>query len=296
MNHLRCIFVGFVLSGLTSQVLAVEQTVNFSTAVNGGHLKANNQPLGSDTFIELGAFTPGFAPTSLNRASWKQNWNPLARRAYNAQTQYFSGSANITTNTTPYTTTNKAWVWVFDRSGNWALYSDNSWTWPDTSGTALPLDCNPGSANIVVAGQVNATNPRIVCELVTDAPSPGVTYTQWADLVLPEGSRGQTTDYDGDGQNNFIEYAFGTDASNRNSFFTDVRNRDYSGQSYLSAKVLKGWATGLTYTVQWSDNLSNWYTTGLTTVSDTATLLEVRDTNPIGTETKRFMRVMVSSP
>lgn len=296
MNRFRNILYGFVLAALTSQATAVTQTVNFFS-FGGGHFKAGGvDPLGHETFIELGAFNEGFEPTFANRGDWKANWHTAKRIAYNVQEQNFDGILNIDDNNAPFTTSNKVWVWVFDRSGNWALYSNAGWFWPDTSGPGFPLECTLAAANIQIVGTTSASNPKLICQLVTDAPSPAVTYTQWADLLLPEGSRGKTTDYDGDGQNNLTEYALGSDATDRSSVSAVVQVRSYSSQNYLSAKISKGSATGITYTVQWSDNLSNWYDTGLTTVADTATLLEVRDPNPIGTATKRFMRVLIESP
>jgi hypothetical protein len=272
-------------------------TVQYVCTPAGGHLKANGQPLGAGTFVEVGAFNVGFDPTPANRASWKTNWNAIQRVVYDVPTQYFDGTVNLTNNNPPFTTSNKVWIWIFDLSGNWALFSNTSWTWPSTAGGGgFPLTCSPDGANITRAGTVSATNPEIICQLVTDAPPPGVTYTDWAAALLPLGAQGKTTDHDGDGQNNLMEYAFGTNPASAGSFSTVVKVKNYSGQDHLAAEIQKYFAVDVTYTVQWSDNLSNWYTTGLTTVENTTARLEVRDTNPLGTNAKRFMRVLVSSP
>lgn len=286
------------LSAIASQAMAATATVQYLCTPGGGHRKANAQPLGADTFVEVGAFTVGFDPTPANRPLWKQNWHALQRVMYDPLTQYFDGSANLTNNNTPFTTTNKVWIWIFDLSGNWALFSNTGWTWPSTVGPGgPPLDpLTPATANITRAGSVSASNPEIVCELVTNAPPPGVTYTQWADLTLPNGSRGKTTDYDGDGQNNLLEYAFGTNPASAGSVSAVVKVKNYSGSNHLAAEIQKYWAMDVTYTVQWSDNLSDWFATGLITVENTTARLEVRDTNPLGTNAKRFLRVLVSSP
>ena len=298
MKRICTFLVGLIYAVLCSQAWAATATVQYLCTPAGGHLKANGQPLGASTFVEVGAFTVGFDPTFANRASWKANWTALQRVMYNPQTQYFDGSANFTSNDPPFTTSNKVWIWIFDLSGNWALYSNTNWTWPSTVGPGgPPLDpFTPGTANITRAGTVSATNPEIVCQLVTDAPPPAVTYTDWANALLPSGARGKTTDHDLDGQNNLMEYAFGTNPANAGSFSSVVKVKNYSGQNHLAAEIQKYWAVNVTYTVQWSDNLGNWYTTGLTTVENTMARLEVRDTNPIGADAKRFMRVLVSSP
>ena len=75
-----------------------------------------------------------------------------------------------------------------------------------------------------------------------------------------------------------------------------VKVKNYSGSNHLAAEIQNYWAIDVTYTVQWSDNLSQWFTTGLTTVENTTARLEVKDTNPLGTNAKRFLRVLVSSP
>jgi hypothetical protein len=286
------------LALLSSQAWAGTQTVQYLCTPAGGHLKANGQPLGAGTFVEVGAFNVGFDPTSANRASWKANWTALQRVTYNAQTQYFDGSADLTSNAAPFTTTNKVWFWIFDLSGNWALYSNTNWTWPNTVGPGGPplTPFTPDTANIVRAGSVSTSNPEIVCQLVTDAPPPGVTYAVWAGALLPTGAQGKTTDHDGDGQNNLMEYAFGTNPASAGSFSSVVKVKNYSGQNHLAAEIQKYFAVDITYTVQWSDNLSDWFTSGLTTVQNTTARLEVRDANPIGANARRFLRVLVSSP
>lgn len=181
--------------------------------------------------------------------------------------------------------------------GNWALYSNTNWKWPSTSEPAgFPTSLTPGTANITRAGAVSATNPEIVCELVTDAPPPAVTYMQWADLTLPVGARDKTTDHDKDGQNNLVEYAFGTNPANAGSFSRAVKVKNYAGQNYLAVEFQKYWAVDVTYTVQWSENLQDWFTNNLTTIENTTARLEVRDANPLGAQTKRFLRVLISSP
>lgn len=284
-----------LLVGVRSSYAATA-TINYQSVNGAGHLQSDLSPLGTYTFVELGAFTPGFEPTSLNRSSWLANWTPLHRVVYNATLRNFSGTANIESNTSPFTTTNKVWVWVYNRNGQWCLFSRTSWLWPNTSGPSpFPLSCNPAQANIVVAGSVSSSSPVMICQQVTDANGPTLSYTQWADFVLAEGQRGRTTDTDGDGQSNWYEYAFGSDPNNRLDVSTVVSISPYSGQPHLNAKIRRGWVTGVNYSVQWSDNLTSWNTTGLTTIVNGPTLWEVRDSNPVGFFGRRFMRVHITS-
>lgn len=286
------------LAAIASQAMAATATVNYVCTAGGGHRKANAQPLGADAFVELGAFDVGFDPTPANRSQWKDHWHAMHRVMYDPQFQLFSGAANFTSNAAPFTTTNKVWVWIFDLSGNWTLFSNTGWTWPSTAGPGgPPLTCSPDTANITRAGTVSASNPEIVCELVTNAPPPGITYTDWANALLVEPApQGKTADPDGDGQNNLMEYAFGTNPMSATSVSSVVKVKNYSGSNHLAAEIQKYWAMDVTYIVQWSDNLSDWFATGLITVENTTARLEVRDTNPLGTNAKRFLRVLVSSP
>jgi hypothetical protein len=297
VKPLISLLIGLVIAALCSQAMAAPATVNFFCTVAGGHRKANAQPLGADAFVEVGAFIDNFDPTPANRPLWRDKWRSLQRVMYDPQTQFFSGAASYTSNVAPFTTNNKVWIWIFDLSGNWALYSNTGWTWPTTVGPGgLPLDCSPDTANITRAGTVSVSNPEIVCSLVTDAPPPGVTYEKWAELTLPIGARGKTTDHDQDGQNNLVEYAFGTNPANAGSFSSPGKVKNYGGQNCLAVEFQKYWALDVTYTVQWSENLQDWFTSNLTTIENTTARLEVRDANPLGSQTKRFLRVHISSP
>jgi hypothetical protein len=280
----------------TGMAAAFTQTVNFSS-IGGGHRKANLQPLGADCMVEIGAFTVGFNPANQPRDTWQANWHPLKRVQYDAQSLEFDGVANYDSNAAPYTTSNRIWVWIYDRSGNWCVYGNTAWFWPNTSfPSGPPLECAPEYANVSLAGSTGTSSPWITCELVTDASSPRVTFPQWAELTLPVGFRTKGGDYDNDGQNNLMEYALGSDPKNAGSFSTTVIVKDYSGSRYLAALVNKGWTTGVTYTVQWSGTLSGWNTSGLTTVVNNAVSLEMRDAAIVGTDPRRFLRVHILCP
>lgn len=282
---------------LVTGLASATSTSIYFTSTGGGHRKANLQPLGADCVVEMGAFSVGFNPAVEPRSAWKANWHPLKRVLYDAQSLEFDAEAVFDSNASPFTTSNKIWVWVYDRSGNWCVYGNTSWTWPDLSfPVVFPLYCPPEEANITLAGSTNSSSPWITCELVTDAASPSVTFPQWAELTLPDGFRTKGGDYDNDGQSNLMEYALGSSPDDAKSFSTTVIVKDYSGQPYLAALVNKGWTSGVTYTVQWSGTLSGWNTSGLTTVVNNAVSLEVRDAAVVGTDPRRFLRVSILCP
>lgn len=296
MGILR-ILLGLVM--LQGWAWATGVTLNFTNSGAQNNLKSDLTPLGADTFVEIGAFTPGFTPTALNRASWAVNWTALKRVRFDAVFGFFDGAANLLNNNSPFLTTNNVWVWVYDGSGQWCVYGRDTWKWPDANSFFPPtgIGYTPSQANIAVAGSVSSTTPRLVCEQVTDAASPSVSYADWATLWgLPAGSAGKAQDADKDGRSNLYEYALGGLPLDARQDSSVVSILPYSGQPHLAAKISRGWVTGVTYTVQWSENLTNWFTTGLTTVANTPPLLEVRDADPVGTADRRFLRVLVSSP
>lgn len=271
--------------------------VTFFTVSGAQHWKHNNQPLERDTFVELGAFAENFTPTSANRSLWRANWTGIKRVAYDASARFFSDTVTLSNNNAPFTTGNRIWLWIFDRSGQWCLMGNPDWLWPLVSigPPALPLEVSPTLANVVLAGTVS-TSPLVKCELVTDDAGPTVTYEEEAALLLPADVRGPHQDADGDGQSNWYEYAFGSNPVDRNSTSQVVAVRSYSGQSYLSAKINRGWSSGVDFQVQWSEDLRTWQSTGMTPVVSSLRLLEVRDAAPIGANAKRFMRVRITSP
>lgn len=286
----------FLLACLQLAGGAWGNAVNFFTASGASHVKNNNQPLGKDTYIELGAFAENFTPTTANRSQWRANWTGIKRVAYNATTSFFDDSVTLTNNNAPFTTTNRVWLWIFDRSGQWCLMGNSNWRWPLSIGPpGLPLDVSPGLSNEVLAGTVS-TSALVKCELVTDDAGPTVTYEEEAALLLPADVRGPHQDADGDGQSNWYEYAFGSNPVDRNSTSQVVAVRNDSGQSYLTAKINRGWTSGVNFQVQWSEDLRTWQSTGMTSVVSSLRLLEVRDSAPIGANAKRFMRVRITSP
>jgi hypothetical protein len=286
----------FLLACLQLAGGAWGNAVNFFTANGASHVKNNNQPLGKETYIELGAFAENFTPTTANRSQWRANWTGIKRVAYDATTSFFSETVTLTNNNAPFTTTNRVWLWIFDRSGQWCLMGNSNWRWPLSIGPpGLPLDVSPGLSNEVLAGTVS-TSPLVKCELVTDDAGPTVTYEEEAALLLPADVRGPHQDADGDGQSNWYEYAFGSNPVDRNSTSQVVAVRNDLGQSYLTAKINRGWTSGVNFQVQWSEDLRTWQSTGMTSVVSSLRLLEVRDSAPIGANAKRFIRVRITSP
>ena len=107
----------------------------------------------------------------------------------------------------------------------------------------------------------------------------------------------QAYDADNDGQANLLEYAFGTAPLTSGSSPLVYDTATVSTEKYLRLSVPKNAAaTDVTFSVEATSDVSNsasWSSTGLVTEQDTATRLIVRDSQPMSSAGRRFMRVKV---
>ncbi len=118
--------------------------------------------------------------------------------------------------------------------------------------------------------------------------------------TLNAGTSANDADPDGDGLRNLLEYALGANPTNTTSgvqpsyLFTTA-----SGLTYLALDVTRAAiAPDVSYIVEVSPDLAQWfsgpaYTTELT---NTSTLLRVRDNTPISAAPQRFMRLKITQP
>jgi lysophospholipase L1-like esterase len=106
-------------------------------------------------------------------------------------------------------------------------------------------------------------------------------------------------DFDLDGLSNLLEFATGNDPKQSSQMpGTLSLNGDTIEFVYTRAKAAIN--DGLTFNVEWSDDLTspNWNTVGVSEVivSEDSTLQQVKATIPVGTSTRRFVRLKVNRP
>lgn len=106
---------------------------------------------------------------------------------------------------------------------------------------------------------------------------------------------------DNDSQNNFAEYAFGSDPQNSNSLpatahsFTEIDSEQFFTLDFMMPRV----ADGIEYTVQASNDLSNWDNLNMdlltvpsnVTETDELTSVAVRYDSPLSSTNQTFLRV-----
>ncbi len=111
---------------------------------------------------------------------------------------------------------------------------------------------------------------------------------------------GNLADPDGDGLDNLLEYALGTNplASNASGIAQD--RETIGGNTYLRLTVMKNQAaTDVTYNVETTGDLMTpgaWSSASTVVEVNSPTMLQVRDSVAIGAATKRFIHLRVSVP
>jgi hypothetical protein len=124
-------------------------------------------------------------------------------------------------------------------------------------------------------------------------------FSQWqATSFTGNSDPAAAADPDNDGLPNLLEYAIGTSGSSGNTNPITHATVPVSSEQYLSITVPKNpAATDVTYTVEATGDLANplsWSSVGLVTITNTSTILQVRDNVPISSGQRRFMRVRVT--
>jgi hypothetical protein len=126
-------------------------------------------------------------------------------------------------------------------------------------------------------------------------------FAQWLDQnsvgdenqMLAEAS----LDADGDGLMNLLEYAVGTNGTVSNVDPQVVTMAPVSSQQYLRLSLPKNpAATDVTFIPEASSDMISWTSAGLVIETNTSTQLIIRDTVPVTSGAKRFMRVRVVRP
>jgi outer membrane protein assembly factor BamB len=105
----------------------------------------------------------------------------------------------------------------------------------------------------------------------------------------------------GDAVPNLVKYALGLDPLQpaQSGQLPQVSVQTFAGQPYLTLTVNRAAiAPDVTYQVQVSPDLQTWLsgTTNTVTLTNTATQLIVRDTTPVSSAPRRFMRLAVTNP
>jgi hypothetical protein len=125
---------------------------------------------------------------------------------------------------------------------------------------------------------------------------------QYFGNVLATGNAADDADPDSDGVSNLMEYALGMNPGTTSVLASRIVSdrEDVAGTIYMRFTIAKNpAATDVTFAVQVTSDLANaasWTTAGTAVEANTSTSLIVRDTTPIGSAPRHFMRLRVTSP
>lgn len=209
IQGLLCVlFFATVVEGRTIRWFSDPQAINLSgsgTAMDGGFR------------FELGAFANGFVPSAANTSQWAAHWVPAQRVVYNPANKVFTGQHAVISNAAPFSVNAAAYVWGFGgRAGDqWILFRDTTWLWPETDTTnPVALNWNAKNATQVIVGTIHGTGTPFLMKsaAVQESLPPPTSYPRWREEELAGiALNAPEDDADGDGIENVLEFAFGTD-------------------------------------------------------------------------------------
>jgi hypothetical protein len=282
-------------SSLALMTVGAQNISWFSDAQNT-NLDGSGAAMDAGFQFELGVFSNGFVPTSLNSVQWASHWVAADTTTYNAATHRFSAVFTVTGNTAPFVIGANAWILgrrLTATGDDLLLFRSSSWTWPAPDPMSpLPLEWNAKDANIVVLGAVNGSGSPF---LMKSAASQ--TFAQWqAEQLAGEPLNGSGDDPDHDGVPNLLEFVFGTPPKTAGApTATPVSLVD----GHLQITIPRRIDHPAVLTVEVSGDLANWHS-GLAdteVVSDGLTSLVVRDLTPLdAAHPKRFIRLHAALP
>jgi len=154
---------------------------------------------------------------------------PLSRVDFNTTTQVFSGSAFLSSNEPPFTTSAPVFIWSRNRLAGeveWSLVSRETWSWPDVN--AGGIGPNPGGGGITfftldsTVGEDSVVGSTVGGGVQTESLQRDLPYELWAlenfNLVQQNDVEAiaRTVDQDSDGRVNLIEFVVGSDPNSSN--------------------------------------------------------------------------------
>ncbi len=120
--------------------------ITFNSTFDAVNQQSDGAPMDTSFTFELGSFDPSFTPTADNTDMWMNNWTLcpggwLVERGIHAggdpgslapntgATNLFSGSVTLDSNSSPFSTSDQAYIWGFDdREGS----GTGEWSWSRT--------------------------------------------------------------------------------------------------------------------------------------------------------------------
>lgn len=199
MKHLRPLTLAAFVA-LTPPAFA-QVSINFESPSPADGRYSNNAPWDETGgfHFEIGAFAPGFTPTSANTASWAGQWSVANQGGQSGATTWvndggdtwFTGAGAITTYSGAFVGGAQIYIWGYDSKASgvreWLLVTDPAWKLPGTLPVAAPpTTMSISSTAIAVVGQIASAGEVLKSESVnlSAVPEPGSVCTLAGMIVL----------------------------------------------------------------------------------------------------------------
>lgn len=275
--------------------------------IGRNHLTSTGAALPGSFVFELGAFDAGFTPTAANAADWATKWRAASRAAYDPVTRYFSGSHNFTTNTAPFFPGAQGYMWGIS-GREWVLIKRSNWLWPVGNPVGgPPTTWSADGAVTAVVGSVVSPGANFYYQTaaVSGALPPALPWSEWQKLYFTPAQladlavSGPDADPDGDGQKNVMEYAAATwpvRAASVRLPGVDLLLIPTPAGSHVALRFRSDLRAQLVVTGGRSSGLQTWdYAPAATVVvSSSAGEIVIRDADPLGAVSKRFLRLRIA--
>jgi len=149
-------------------------TINYTSPAFGSGVNSSSVALDASFTFALGSFG-AFTPTTLNEASWVANFTVVPTSGttpWDAGFVQYSGSAVLSSNTTPFTAGSQLYVWGYNTqtiaSGTeWLLLTNVNWMVASTAGTPLPLSFDASDSGTIAIVGSNIVVPGVSATLQT---------------------------------------------------------------------------------------------------------------------------------
>lgn len=193
-------------------------TIEWGCNINSVSASSGGTPITSEYIFELGSFDNSFV--LLDRSTWAGAWQVFDRTRYNEEDQAYQKISILQENEAPFETSTQAYVWGYRAGGEvgeWLLYTDSSWRWPNASSIfPVPAQWFIDAATEVLAGAVQPNTELDFQTSLIEEAEPAMSWLEWQALSFSEGqlAMGEYSDWladpDGDGICNGFEYFFGS--------------------------------------------------------------------------------------
>ncbi len=292
------------LGSMAQEVRASQ--ITWASNAFANNLQSGGLPLDSSFVFFLGTFAPGFVPTAANTSQWAARWITLEASAYNPVSGRFAESTDYATNSAPFLTGVRGYIWGTNGkcgAGEWILLSNSSWTFPVGAGGpgAPTVTWSASQANQVIIGTLGAGDVHLRTAAAGAAVPPVLSPTLWRQMVFTSADlsddtiSGWSADPDRDGASNLQEYATGSPPKSATRAFP-ILTPVAGANAGFSLTLARDCRSSVLWSAQESPDLTFWTPASPDVVQEPLNASGFRLTVPPAGQSPRFVRFLLSLP